>query len=196
MNNGNDQTNLLRAIKISQIVLGAIAIVLSLVIIINPGIGIATLIILLSLILLVSGIERIAVGIHPHYTKSSRIGNIILGAISIGLGITVIVFPAFATIFLVTLLAIGLFFLGLARIIQGATNTIISKWSRAFLIGTGILSLVISSVVFAYPIAGIILLTVLLAISLLIIGIESIIHGTAAGKNISSSSHSYDVYGR
>ncbi len=46
---------------------------------------------------------------------------------------------------------------------------------RAFLIGVGILSIAVSSIVFAYPIAGLILLTVLLAINLLIIGIASIV---------------------
>lgn len=84
-----------------------------------------------------------AVGFLPHLTKSSRIGNIVLGGLTIGLGIVVLAFPLLATILLVTLLAVGLLFVGFARIIQGITNKNISRWSRKFLIGVGILSLAV-----------------------------------------------------
>ncbi len=184
-----------KAVRMSQIVLGAIAIALSLAIIVNPGFGIATLIALLSITLLVAGLERVAVGVHPSLTKSSRIGNIILGAITIGLGIGVIAFPIMTTIFLVTLLAVGLSFLGIARIIQGVANKGISKWSRAALVGVGILSLAVSFIVFAQPALGAVLLTVILAVNLLVIGIESIVHGASGRRNVVESS-SKPAYGK
>ncbi len=177
-----------RAIRNSQIILGAIAIVLSLLIIAEPGFGITTLIFLLSLTLLVEGLERVAVGSFLHTAKSSRIGNIILGVIIIGLGFAVIIFPIMAAISLVTLLSVGLFLLGVARILQGIANKNISQWSRAFLIGVGIFSLAVSSIVFAHPISGIILLTIILAVNLMIIGIEIIVHGASGRKNVFSSS--------
>jgi uncharacterized membrane protein HdeD (DUF308 family) len=173
-----------KAIRISQIVLGVIAIALSVAIIAYPEAGITTLIVLLSFTLLVVGFERIVAGMLPILTKSSRIGNIIAGVLTIGLGIAVISFPVFTSILLVTLLSLGLLFLGIARIIQGVSNKDISKWSRAFIISVGILSLVISLIVIAHPISGVILLTFLLAINLLIIGIESIIHGASGKRNI------------
>ncbi len=181
-----DQKNS-KAVRIAQIVLGAIAIALSIAIIINPGAGIATLIFLLSITLLAAGAERIAVGVLPYLKKSSRIGNIVLGIIAIGLGFAVLVFPQYTTFFLVTLLAVGLLLLGIARIIQGTTNKNISKWSRAALIGVGILSLAISFIVFAHPVSGVVLLTFLLAVNLLIIGIESIIHGVSGRRNMITS---------
>ena len=184
-----------KAVRISQIVLGAIAIALSLAIIVNPGFGIATLIALLSVTLLVAGLERVAVGVHPNLTKSSRIGNIVLGAITIALGIGVIVFPIMTTIFLVTLLAVGLSFLGIARIIQGVANKGIPKWSRAALVGVGILSLAVSFIVFAQPALGAVLLTVILAVNLLVIGIESIVHGASGRRNVVESS-SKAAYGK
>ena len=151
MKNAAYQTKPSKGIRISQIALGAIAIILSLAILIYPGIGIASLTFLLSITLLVVGIERVAAGFLPHLTKSSRIGNIVLGGLTIGLGIVVLAFPLLATIFLVTLLAVGLLFVGFARIIHGVVNKNISKWSRIFLIGVGILSLVVSFIVFASP---------------------------------------------
>lgn len=185
-----------KSIRISQIVLGIIAIVLSLAIITEPGIGITTLIALLSFSLFVAGIERVVVGALSNLTKTSRIGNIALGAITMGLGIAVIAFPLMTAIFLVTILAFGLLFLGIARIIQGIRNKNISKWSRAFLVGVGIFSLAISSIVFTDPVAGVILLTLLLAINLLIIGVESVVHGVSGRRNFAKSSTATTVYGK
>jgi uncharacterized membrane protein HdeD (DUF308 family) len=145
MKNDVNRLNSFKAIKALQIVLGAIAIVLSLAIIVDPALGI---------------------------------------------GVLIFLFPIFAAFFLVTLLSVGLFFLGLARIIQGLGNKNISRWSRALLIGVGILSLAISFIVLAHPISGIIILTIILAINLLIIGIESIVNGTSKRSGLVTSSSS------
>jgi uncharacterized membrane protein HdeD (DUF308 family) len=70
------------------------------------------------------------VGVLPNLAKTLRIGNVVVGDITIGWAIEVIVFPLMTTIFLVTMLGVGLFFLGIARIIQGIANKGVSKWSR------------------------------------------------------------------
>ncbi|MFZ0265577.1 MAG: DUF308 domain-containing protein [Nitrososphaeraceae archaeon] len=165
-----------RGTRILQIVLGGIAIALSLGVILNPGFGIATLILLLSATLLVVGIERVVTGFTQsnRSSKLSKFGNIGLGALVALLGIAVLAFPIFATEVLVTLLALGLLFVGIARIIHGLTDKNISKWSRGFLVGVGVLSLAVSFTVFAYPELGVLLLTLVLGINLLIIGIQSV----------------------
>lgn len=164
-----------KGIRISQIVLGGIAIALSLAIILSPGVGIATITFLLSITLLVVGIERLVTGFTPsEQSKSSRFGNIGLGALAALLGIAVVAFPLFTTGVLVSLLALGLLFIGIARIIHGISDKNISKWSKGFLVGVGILSLAVSFTVIAYPAFGVSLLTLVLGISLLIIGIQSV----------------------
>ena len=165
-----------RGTRILQIVLGGIAIALSLGVILNPGFGIATLILLLSATLLVVGIERVVTGFTQsnRSSKLSKFGNIGLGALVALLGIAVLAFPIFATEVLVTLLALGLLFIGIARIIHGLTHKNISKWSRGFLVGVGVLSLAVSFTVFAYPALGVLLLTLVLGINLLIIGIQGV----------------------
>jgi uncharacterized membrane protein HdeD (DUF308 family) len=167
-----------KGIRISQIVLGGIAIALSLAVIVNPGVGIATITFLLSITLLVVGIERIVIGITTttlsKHSKSSRFGNIALGALAAILGIAVLAFPLFTTGVLVTLLALGLLFTGIARIIHGVSDKNISKWSKGFLVGVGVLSLAVSFMVIAYPALGVFLLTLVLGINLLIIGIQSV----------------------
>jgi uncharacterized membrane protein HdeD (DUF308 family) len=166
-----------KGIRISQIVLGGIAIALSLAIISSPGVGIATITFLLSITLLVVGIERLVTGFTPsEQSKSSRFGNIGLGALAALLGIAVVAFPLFTTGVLVSLLALGLLFIGIARIIHGISDKNISKWSKGFLVGVGILSLAVSFTVIAYPAFGVSLLTLVLGINLLIIGIQSVVY--------------------
>jgi uncharacterized membrane protein HdeD (DUF308 family) len=171
-----------KGIRISQIVLGGIAIALSLAVISSPGVGIATITFLLSITLLVIGIERLVTGFTPsseQQPKSSRFGNIGLGALAALLGIVVLAFPLFTTGVLVTLLALGLLFIGIARIIHGISDKNISKWSKGFLVGVGILSLAVSFTVFAYPAFGVFLLTLVLGINLLIIGIQSVAYAVS-----------------
>jgi uncharacterized membrane protein HdeD (DUF308 family) len=71
----------------------------------------------------------------PYIRKSStRISNIVLGGLAIALAIIVIAFPIFTIGFLVTLLALGLLFIGAARIVHGVLDKQTSKWSRIFLL--------------------------------------------------------------
>jgi uncharacterized membrane protein HdeD (DUF308 family) len=180
-----------KGIRILQIIVGIIAIALSIAVIINPGFGIEILVFLLSISLFVAGIERISIAFLPYIRKSStRIGNIVLGGLAILLSIIVIGFPFFTIGFLVTLLALGLLFIGIARIVHGVLDKQTSKWSRVFLVAVGILSIGISFMVFGNPLFGIILVTFLLAVNLLIIGIESIVHGASGKRNLESSSTS------
>jgi uncharacterized membrane protein HdeD (DUF308 family) len=169
-----------KGIRISQIVLGGIAIALSLAVISSPRARIATITFLLSITLLIVGIERLVTGFTPsEQRKSSRFGNIGLGALAALLGIAVLAFPLFTTAVLVTFLALGLLFIGIARIIHGISDKNISKWSKGLLVGVGILSLAVSFVVFAYPAVGVFLLTLVLGINLLIIGIQSVAYAVS-----------------
>ena len=180
-----------KGIRILQIIIGIIAIALSISVIINPGFGIEILVFLLSVSLFVVGIERVSIGFLPYIRKSStRISNIVLGGLAIALSIIVIAFPIFTTGLLVTLLALGLLFIGVARILHGILDKQTSKWSRIFLVAVGILSIGISFMVFTNPLVGIFILTFMLAVNLLIIGIESIVHGASGKRNITSSTTS------
>ena len=178
-------------IRILQIIVGIISIGLSIAVIINPGFGIEILVFLLSLTLLVVGIERVSIGFLPYIKKSStRISNIVLGGLAIALAIIVIAFPIFTIGILVTLLALGLLFIGAARIVHGIFDKQTSKWSRIFLVAVGILSIGISFMVFINPLVGIFIMTFMLAVNLLIIGIESIVHGALGKRNLAASSTS------
>jgi uncharacterized membrane protein HdeD (DUF308 family) len=180
-----------KGIRILQIIVGIIAIALSSAVIVNPGFAIEFLVFLLSITLFVVGIERVSIAFLPYIRKSStRISNIVLGGLAIALSIIVIGFPILAIGFLVTLLALGLLFIGIARIVHGIVDKQTSKWSRAFLVGVGVLSIGISFMVFTNPLLGLFILTFMLAVNLLIIGIESIVHGVSGKRNIAATSES------
>src|SRR5215204_5968778 len=92
-----------------QIVLGGICILLSLVILAYIGPAILTIILILSVILLIVGIERIAVGIAmPTSSKGSRYSNIIITLLIITFSIILIQFPLFTSIILIILSTISL----------------------------------------------------------------------------------------
>ncbi|HEX2407925.1 MAG TPA: DUF308 domain-containing protein [Nitrososphaeraceae archaeon] len=185
------ETGVSKGIRILQIIVGIIAIALSIAVIVNPGFGIEILVFLLSITLFVVGIERVSIGFLPYITKSStRTSNIVLGGLAIALAIIVIAFPIFTIGLLVTLLALGLLFIGVARIVHGIFDKQTSKWSRVLLVGVGILSIGISFMVFINPLVGLFILTFMLAVNLLIIGIESIVHGVSGKRNLATSASS------
>lgn len=174
-------------LRFLQIGLGVIAVGLSLSVIVYPSVGIATVSVALAAALIVIGIERIATGFSANQLKSSPAGNIILGALVIGLSAVVLAFPLLAAGFLVIILGISLFFAGIARIIEGVLSKQVSKGSRSLLIGVGILAVAISFMVFASPLVGIVLLNFIVAVALLIIGIECIAQAVSGRRLIAST---------
>jgi uncharacterized membrane protein HdeD (DUF308 family) len=173
-------------LRLLQVSLGVVAIGLALSAIAVPAVGVATVSVVLAAALIVIGIERIVTVFSPNHSKSSRAGNIILGAIVIGLGSMVLAFPLYATGFLVVLLSIGLLFAGIARIIQGASSKNVSKGSRSLSLGVGVLAIAISCMVFASPLLGVVFLNFIVAIALLIIGIECIAQAMSGRRLITS----------
>ena len=173
-------------LRMSQIVFGSIVVLLSVVIllffVIFPGIALLTLILFMSLVLLVVGIERIAIGLSPVSSRKTRISDIVLGAVVIGISIFLMQFPIVTSVFLVILGAVALMIGGIARIVQGISREI-PKFSKGWIIGVGALSVAISIAIIANPIMlGLALSVLILAVTLLIAGIEMIYLGSRGIK--------------
>ena len=160
-------------LRMLQIVLGGICITLSLVILAYIGPAILTIILILSLILLVVGIERTSVGIAMRRSyRGSSLANIVLGLAVIAFSIVLMQFPIFTSAILVILAAVALLLSGIARIIHGISNKT-SRSSRAFLIGVGVINIALSILIIAHPISfGLVLLGIIISIAFLISGIE------------------------
>ncbi|MFY9871280.1 MAG: DUF308 domain-containing protein [Candidatus Nitrosopolaris sp.] len=160
-------------LRMLQIVLGGICIVLSLFILAYIGPAILTIILILSIVLLVVGIERISVGISmPSSYRRLRFANIGIGLLIIAFSIVLMQFPVFTSAVLVVLAAIALLVSGISRIIQDISHKA-SGSSRAFRIGVGVLSIAVSILVIAQPIyLGLVLFAIMISIAFLISGIE------------------------
>ncbi len=174
-------------LRMLQIVIGSIAVLLSIVVlsflIIYPAAALLTVILFLSIIFLIVGIERIAVGISSlSPTKKTRYTNIALGIVVLGLSIFLMEFPIYTAAFLIILGGVALLVSGIARVVQGLSKDI-PRLSRGLNIGVGALSIIISFLVIINPIRfGLVLLATVLALTLLIVGIEMISLGARGYK--------------
>ena len=186
-----------------QIVLGSISVLLAAIILFVPGSSISTTVLILSITLLVIGIERICFGvvrtttstattsttttmtaaaattIKPSKYNSSRIANIALGLLIIALSIVLMEFPVFSAALLIVLAAIALLVIGVVRIIHAFREEDIHRATRKYLsVGVGILCIVVAILIIANPTTfGLMLLVFMLSITLIIVGISMIVRG-------------------
>ncbi len=171
-------------LRIFQVAVGLICIALSISIILGSGkLGAYSLIFLSSIAFIIIGIERIIVGIRSASLKRrSRL-------ISIGIGVGIVVYfgsgyfaPVFVSKLYVLILGFGLLAMGAMRIIDGIKNSTYERPSKIFTLGTGIISLAVSLLIFAYPQVGFVLLLLIVSIVLLINGIQIAFVGITGKK--------------
>jgi uncharacterized membrane protein HdeD (DUF308 family) len=163
--------------RAAQIGLGALAIILSILIIAFPGIGIVSIVLIIGVLLLIVGIESVITGI---FVKSkSRMANIGLGIIVIILAIIVMAFPVGTTIFLIILMGVALLIDGISRLIHGFGDRDRENrgWSRGFRIGVGALEIAFGILILVSPAVGVAFVAFVIAIALLIVGIQMIVAG-------------------
>jgi uncharacterized membrane protein HdeD (DUF308 family) len=168
-------------LRAAQIGLGIIALILSVYILAYPVLTFVTIVLLIGVVLFVVGIERILQGIVA--PGKSRWGTIGLGILVVIISIIVMALPGAVGVFLIILVAIGLLFDGIARVYNGATDKTTSRWSRIFSIVAGVIEIGLSLMIMAAPVIGAELVSFLLAIALLIVGIQIIAAG-AGGRRL------------
>jgi uncharacterized membrane protein HdeD (DUF308 family) len=173
--------------RAAQIGLGALAIILSILIIAFPGIGIVSIVLFIGILLLIVGIESVITGI---FVKSkSRMANIGLGIIVIILAIIVMAFPVGTTIFLIILMGVALLIDGISRLIYGFRDRESRGWSRGFRIGVGALEVAFGVLILVSPAVGVAFVAFVIAVALLIVGIQMIVAGIYGRRTRMLSSH-------
>ena len=141
-----------RWLQFLEVGLGAIAIIITIVTLTYPGITTQTVIRLVSLVLLIIGFERIAIGIaFPSPSKSYRLANIGLGPLIIALAMVPISFPQSQPIPPIALGALALLFNGISKIIQGTRGKEIPSWSKGILVGVGTMNIAVSVLAIMLP---------------------------------------------
>ena len=168
-------------VRATQIVLGALAILLAIVALTNSGLTI--LLILIAIVLVIAGFEKTITGLFiAHNLRFFTIGLGILTIILAGLALT---YPITTVRVLLLILGFSLMVDGFSRIADGLTNKSDKRLVRGFTIAVGILAIIISVGINIIPFWGKLFISKLIAIDLIIIGVQIIISGTVnveAGK--------------
>jgi uncharacterized membrane protein HdeD (DUF308 family) len=168
-----------------QIGLGILVVILSIYALAYPGAAFVSLVLILGIILFIVGIEKIVSGIFlPIKGRGATIGLGILALIFAGF---VIAFPGFATWIITVFIGIALLFGGAASIVQAFSGRE-SGWKKAFLIGVGALLIIIGITTLVSPIFGAQFAGFVIAIGLLIAGIQMIAAGATGRKIMLDSS--------
>jgi uncharacterized membrane protein HdeD (DUF308 family) len=166
--------------RAAQIGLGALAIILSILILVFPGTAIVSIVWIIGILLLIVGIESVISGL---FIKSrSRMASIGLGIIVIILALIVMAFPVGTTVFLIILMGIALLIDGISRLVHGFGDKESRGWSRGFRIGVGALEVIFGILVMVSPAVGVAFVGFIIAIALLIVGIQMIAGGVTGRR--------------
>jgi uncharacterized membrane protein HdeD (DUF308 family) len=133
---------------------------------------------------------KIVTAKSPAWVRALQIG---IGAVAIGLSLSAMIFPVLAVAGAFTIAAIILLLFGIEQVVAG---TFLYKHSRFTHIGLGILVMILSGIVMAYPLASATLVVFIAAIALLFSGIASLIAGLTRGrgeKNGSTGSRALSI---
>ena len=122
-------------------------------------------------------ITKVVTAKSPTWVRALQIG---IGAVAIGLSLSAIIFPVLTVVATFTAAAIILLLFGIEQVVGGV---FLYRRSRFAHIGLGILVIILSSIVMAYPLASAAFVVLLAAIALLFSGISSIIAGLRGGKS-------------
>jgi uncharacterized membrane protein HdeD (DUF308 family) len=155
--------------------IGAVSIILSLVAIAYPGLALEVAILVISIILLIIGIEHIAGGILLY--RNHRAAHIGIGILVIALAGAALAFPIFAALVVITLAALALLFSGISNILMGIGNRRDPGWAKAINIGVGVLAVVVSGIALISPFFGAFLVALMMAVALLVYGMRLIALG-------------------
>jgi len=163
-----------------EVGLGIIAIILSILVFVHPGMTIVTIVYILVIILIIVGLEKIISGIFEG--GRLRWGTVGLGVLALIFGIILMAFPVSTAIFAIILAGVGLLFAGISHVISGIGEKQSPGWVKGAKVGVGALAIVLSFFVMSSPILGAVFLSVIIGVALLILGIEIIAVGVKGSR--------------
>jgi uncharacterized membrane protein HdeD (DUF308 family) len=105
-----------------------------------------------------------------------------LGIIVVILAIIVMAFPVGTTVFLIILMGIALLIDGISRLVHGYGDKESRGWSRGFRIGVGALEIALGILIMVSPAVGVAFVAFIIAIALLIVGIQMIVAGISGRR--------------
>src|SRR5918998_1401577 len=166
--------------RILRIVAGAVTIGLSFVAVAYPGLALEAAVVLLSVVLLIAGMELMAGGIFRY--RSQRVAQIAIGALLVVLAGLAIAFPVYGAFVVVGLVAFGLMLSGVSSVVDGVGNKRMPGWARGFSIGVGALTIFVSGLAILSPLFGTLVVAFTLGLGLAVYGTRLIASGIAGQR--------------
>jgi uncharacterized membrane protein HdeD (DUF308 family) len=144
---------------------GSLAVLLGVIAIVWPGPTVGVLVILLGAFALVEGVANLVAGIRGRQGWA-----IAEGAISVIVGIVIVVWPAITALALLYLVAAWAIITGIVRIVAAIQlrRVIQNEW---LLVGSGLASVIFGAIAAVFPGAGILALIWLLGAWLIVLGV-------------------------
>ncbi len=164
-----------------EVVTGLLSVVFGVLVFVFPDWGVSTLVILLSLGLIFAGFRSISVVGFGSLPTGLRVVSVIAGILSLIFALMVLIFPGFAVLTLLTLVSVGLITYGFGRIYVAYTLKNAAGWLRGMMVAVGVVDIILSVLVFVLPGLALLTLAVILAVVLIVNGVEMIASG-AVGR--------------
>jgi uncharacterized membrane protein HdeD (DUF308 family) len=178
------EKSLTNGIRVALGIGGVVAVVLGVLILIAPLKSAAVITAIIAIYAIVQGLIYLGIGIFSKTLKVwPRIGHIVLGLLFIVAGVFALGDLGNVTAFLAIFVAI---FIGASWVVQGivAFTLLGAAESRGWTIFFGIVSIIAGIVVILAPFWAIAFLWLVLAISLVVLGIVQIVRAFAFGRTV------------
>jgi uncharacterized membrane protein HdeD (DUF308 family) len=164
-------------LRVAEIIFGILSVAIAVVVIANPTFGDQNLVLLLSFALIFSAFRMIAAGgVRRQLMSIEGLGLAGGGLLALFLVVAVVMVPGLSIQTLVFLLAVSLTIQGLGRILhswgRGAP-----RWLRGSALATGLVMVMLAGVVELVQGVALFTLVALLAVTVLVNGVESIVSG-------------------
>ena len=162
-------------LRIANAILGSITIIVAFIVILLPSLAISTLILIVALGLLLLGLARILrAAFREEISSFFRFLNVIAGLLILVLALVVLLFQTLFVLTLIWILAIALVVLGIVRVFVGLIDKELPTWLRILVIVVGLITIVLSFLIFLQPSLGELTLVIFIAWTLLTNGITRI----------------------
>jgi uncharacterized membrane protein HdeD (DUF308 family) len=151
--------------------------VFGVLVLVYPGWGIETLILLLSIGLLFAGIRSIGLAGHSGLSTGLKALSVMSGIVSLILSVVVLLYPGYGAATLLILVSFGLMVYGFGRIFLASALKAAAGWLRGMIVVVGVLDVILSVAVVLLPGLALLTLALILSVVLLVSGVEMIISG-------------------
>ena len=162
-----------------DVVFGALIVLLSLIVLVTPGLAVTLLIFIMAISLVLIGIARIIVGFLGDMSDMRKAINVAVGLITFLVAAGMLLYPGLTVLVMIYILSFNLMLIGISRIIVSGAAREEELWLRTFFMIVGILNVVLSFAIFLMPEVGEIALVVILSIIIMLNGIERILSGVS-----------------